>query len=70
MNGEGVILNVTKCSIRGMASVSPHTGSAPATHGINNGSDVILGDRCPFTTQCIDNLRTYSNIMTASDVTP
>ena len=65
-----VIFNVTKCLIRGMASVSPHLGSAPATHRTNNGSDVILEDCCPSTMQCRDHLRTCFNIMTASDLMP
>ena len=44
-NRVGPFLNVTEClTIRGMASASLHTGSAPTTHRTNNGSDVILGD--------------------------
>ena len=46
----GEFLNVLGCLI--MATVSQHTGSAPATHRTKSGSNVILADPiCPFTTQ-------------------
>ena len=68
--GLGSFLNVTDCLVRDVASVISQTGSAPLMHRTKSGSDVIQGDRCPFTMQSNDNLRTWSNIMMIPDATP
>ena len=49
--------------VRDMASVNSQTGSAPLMHRTNNGSDVNQGDRCLFTMQSSDNLRTLRPYM-------
>ena len=48
-------MNVKECLVRGIPYVSSHTGSAPLTDRTNNGSDVILRNRCPFATQNSDH---------------
>lgn len=45
------ILSVIERLIKGMTSVSQHTGSTPTKHRTCNGPDINLGDRSPFTTQ-------------------
>ena len=62
-------MNVTECLVSDIPYVSSHTGSAPLTDRTNNGSDVILRNRCSFPTQKSDHLRTWSNIMMIPDVT-
>ena len=52
-----------------MASVSSHTGSATVTNRINNGSDVVQGDRRPFKAQRSDPLKTCCYIMIVPHVT-
>ena len=55
MTGQGSFSNVTECFNKGITSVSRHTGSAQPSHRTNNGSGVILGDRCPLATQRRDH---------------
>ena len=62
-------MHVSECLVRDIPCVSSHTGSATLTDRTNNGSDVILWNRCTFASQNSDHLRTWSKIMMIPDVT-